>query len=149
MDFANLDLKKASRQGSWVHLEYDRAPLFLDDEKAKPCRVHVRGMADPKVMDACRAVTRLQTLLQDRLARASDKDAETVLKGFEAKSEEATANMILAAVDEWENIVWEGEPLELTSESLLQICGPGTLFFKQVSDAILEHKRLFSSAVTA
>jgi hypothetical protein len=149
MDFAQLDLKAASEAGSWVQFEHDGSPLFLDDEGKKPCRVHIRGMADPKVLAACKAVTRVQTLMMDRLARASDKDAEGVLKGFEAKSEKATADMIVSAVDQWENIVWDGEPFELNNENLLRICGPGTLFFKQVSEAIMEHKRLFQSAATA
>jgi hypothetical protein len=151
MDFAQLDLKAASEQGSWLHLEHEGELLFLDSDAPKPekaQRLHIKGVGDPKVMAACRAVTRLQTLMQDRLARASDKDAEAVIKAFEKKTEDATADMIVTAVDEWENIVWSGEELELTRENLLKICGPGTLFFSQVSSAILEHKRLFTNAAT-
>lgn len=151
MDFAKLDLKSASEAGSWVHLEHNGEPLFLDqdaDKPEKPQRLHIKGVGDTKVMAACRAVTRNQTLMQDRLARASDKDAEAVVKAFEKKTEDATADMIVVAVDRWENIVWGGEELELSRENLLRICGPGTLFFSQVSGAILEHKRLFPNAAT-
>lgn len=151
MDFAKLDLKSASEQGSWVQLEHDKAPLFLDDDAdtpVKPCQLHIRGMVEKGVMEACKSVTRLQTLMQDRLARASDKDAEGVLKGFDAKVQSATEEMIVAAVDDWQNIQWDGEPLEFNRENLLKICGPRTLFFAQVSAAILEHKRLFTKAGT-
>ncbi len=151
MDFAKLDLRAASEAGSWVHLEHNGEALFLDqgaDTPEKPQRLHIKGVGDPKVMAACRAVTRNQTLMADRLARASDKDAENVVKTFEKRTEEATANMIVTAVDRWENIVWDGEELDLNRDNLLRICGPGTLFFSQVSSAILEHKRLFSSAAT-
>lgn len=145
MDFAQLDLKAASERGSWLHLERDGEPLDAD---GKPCRIHIRGIGDPAVIAACRAVTRVSTLMQDRLNRANDKDAESVVKKFEAKSEEATADMIVAAADQWENINWNGEKMEFNRENLLKICGPGTLFFKQVSEAILEHRRLFTSAAT-
>lgn len=151
MDFANLDLKSASKAGSWVHLEHEGKPLFLDDdadEPAKPQRLHIKGVGDPKVMAACKAVLRNQTLLQDRLARASDKDAENVIRAFETKSEEATAEMIVTAVDDWENIVWGGEALALDRDNLLKVCGPGTLFFAQVSSAILDSSRLFRVAAT-
>ena len=149
MDFAKLDLKAASEAGSWVQLEHNGEPLFLDqdaDKPEKPQRLHIKGVGDPKVMSACRAVTRNQTLMQDRLGRASEKDAEAVIKAFEKKAEDSTADMIVTAVDGWENIVWGGEELELTRDNLLKICGPGTLFFSQVSTAILEHKRLFQNA---
>ena len=144
MDFAKLDLKTASEAGSWVHLEHNGEPLYL--EEGKPQRLHIKGVGDPKVMAACKAVVRMQTLLSDRLGRASDKDAEAVVKAFEVKTEDATAEMIVTAVDGWENIIWNGEELELSRENLLKICGPGTLFFGQVSGAIMEHKRLFQNA---
>tara|TARA_B100000678_G_scaffold138199_1_gene115469 strand:- start:1204 stop:1665 length:462 start_codon:yes stop_codon:yes gene_type:complete len=151
-DFAQLDLKAASEEGSWLHLEHDGEPMFLDDDAErpeKPQRIHIKGMADPKVMAACRAVTRTQTLMQDRLARSSEKDAEGVVKKFEAKLEDAMSDMIVAACDDWENITWAGEALEFNRENLLKICGSGTLFFKQVTDAIQEHKRLFTNAASA
>lgn len=151
MDFANLDLKTASEAGSWLHLELNGEPLFLDSDAKKPVkaqRLHLKGVGDPKVMAACKAVMRVQTLLQDRLARASDKDAEGVVKAFEAKAEDAAAEMIVAAVDDWENIIWSGKPLDLTRENLMKVCGPGTLLFAQVSGAIMEHKRLFPNAAS-
>jgi hypothetical protein len=59
------------------------------------------------------------------------------------------AELIVAAVVEWENVAWEGEPLALTPENVLKICGPGTLFFGQVNDAISEAHRLFTVADSA
>lgn len=149
MDFSKVDLKTASEAGSWVQLELDGVPLFDDSESdspEKPCRLHIKGIASSGVMDAVKAVVRIETLQADRLSRASDKDAEAVLKGFEIKGEEAGAGMIAVAVDSWENISWGGEPLEFNRENLLKICGPRTMFFSQVHSAILEKKRLFSTA---
>lgn len=152
MDFAQLDLKAASEVGSWVQLEHDNAPLFLDsdvDQPEKPCRLHIRGMAEPKVLAAIKAFTRLDTLLSDRLGRASDDDAEGVIKSFEPRIEKAAEAMILVAIDRWENIHWGGKELEFTPDNVLKICGSGTLFFGQVRDAITEHKRLFPNAATS
>jgi hypothetical protein len=144
MDFAKLDLKTASEAGSWVQFEHDGEPLFNDEKK--PCRVHIRGMAEPSVLAAIRSYTRLDTLLMDRLGRAADKDAENVLKSFEPRIESAAEALIVLAVDKWENITWDGKPMDFTPENVLKVCGSKTLFFGQVRDAIMEHKRLFKSA---
>lgn len=149
MDFAQLDLKSASERGSWVHLSYEGKPLFADDAETKPCRLKVRGVGSKGIMDAFRAVERLEVLRNDRLARSNDKAAVAVIEKSQVEMQEAMADLIVAAVAEWENILWDGEPLEFNRDNLLKICGPGTLMFSQVNEAIGEARRLFTSAESA
>lgn len=143
MDLSRFDLKTASEKGSWVTLEYDGQPL---GDEGKPCQLHIRGIGDPKVMAACKTVLRVQAAMQDRLARSSDKDVDRVLKTHEVKLEDANEAMLIAAIDDWQNVEWDGEPLTFNNDNLLKICGKGTLFYKQVTTAILEEKRLFTNA---
>jgi hypothetical protein len=146
MDFAQLDLRAASERGSWVHLHYRGEPIGGED---KPSRLRVRGMGSRAVMDAFRKVERVTALRAERMARTADKDADSVLIKFQSELESAMADLVVAAVAEWENIEWEGKPLELNSENVLKICGPGTLFFGQVNAAISEEHRLFTAADSA
>ncbi len=152
MDFAELDLKTASERGSWVHLQYEDELLFLDsDAKSpkKPCRVKVRGIGSQSVMDAFKKVERLQTLQSQKLTRTKPAAMDQVLAGFQEQIEQAGAELILAAVCEWENIHWGGKELPFEEENVLKICGPGTLFIKQVQDAISESERLFTKPDSA
>lgn len=146
MDFAKLDLRAASERGSWVHLSYNGEKLFEGD---KPQRIKVRGMGAKGVMEAFRRVERVQALRGDRLARASEKAADGVLAKFQEELEEAMGALIVSAVSELDNIIWDGEPLECTPENVLKFCGPGTLFFGQVNSAIAEEHRLFTEADSA
>ena len=149
MDFADLDLRAASERGSWVHLAYRGEPIFADDKKAKPSRVLIRGMGSEAVMGAFKRVERIETLRHQRLARVADKDAEGVLAKSQDDLEAAMADMIVAAVAEFENILYSGAVLDCTKENVLKICGPGTLFFGQVTDAIKDEMRLFTVADSA
>lgn len=149
MDFAQLDLKTASEAGSWVQLEHDGAPMFADDKDKKPCRLQLRGMASVAVANAARKIERINLLQSQKLARTPDKDADGVARKFQSEMEEAGNELILAGVQAWENINWNGEPLPLEPENVLKICGSGTLFFAQVRNALLENKRLFTNAGAA
>jgi len=146
MDFAKLDLRRLSEEGTWVTLEYDGEPLSTDDG---PCRIRILGMAAKGVMDAARKIERVEVLRRERMARTSDKDADGVLKGFQSQLLEAGDDLIVAACSEWENIVYDGEKLPFNRENLLKICGSGSLFFEQVRNAIMEKKRLFTNADSA
>ena len=146
MDFAKLDLKSASERGSWVHLHYRGEPLGTE---GKPSRLKVRGMGSRAVMDAFRKVERVQSLRAERMQRTSDRDADNVLAKFQNDLEAAMAELIVSAVSEWENVEWEDKPLDLNSDNVLKICGPGTLFFGQVNSAIVEEHRLFTEADSA
>jgi len=146
MDFASLDLRAASERGSWVHLHLRGEPL---GSEGKPCRLRIRGMGSRAVMDAFKKVERVQALRSDRMARTSDRDAEGVIAKFQSDLEAAMGELVIAAVAEWENIEWDVKPLELNSENVLKLCGPGTLFFSQVNEAIAEEQRLFTTADSA
>lgn len=141
MDFADLDLRAASERGSWVTLSHRGEPL--------DARLRILGMGSASVMDAFRKVERIETLRRDRLARAADANAEAVLAKSQADLEAAMADLIAVAVSEWEGVEYAGEALPCTRENVLKICGPGTLFFGQVTDAIREEQRLFTSADSA
>lgn len=149
MDFADLDLKTASERGSWIHLEYRGDPIYADENNKKPSRLLIKGMGSDAVIQAFRKVERIEVLRRDRMARANDKGAESVLSKSQADLENAMADMIVAAVSDWENILYAGEVLDCTKENVLTICGPGTLFFSQVTEAIREEHRLFTTAASA
>ena len=138
MDFASLDLKRASERGTWVHLEYRDEPLSHNDE---PCRVKVRGMAAALVMEAFRKIERIELLRP-----ASPDDAQ--LEKYQVQLQDALLGLILAGVDEWENIIYDGKVMTCTPENVALICGPGTLFFNQVRSAIVDEHRLFTDAAT-
>ena len=146
MDFAKLDLRAASERGSWVHLYYNGEAIGGEEA---PARIKVRGMGAKGVMEAFRRVERVQALRGDRLARASEKAADGVLAKFQEELEEAMGALIVSAVADWENIEWNGKPLDCEPENVLKICGPGTLFFGQVNSAIAEEHRLFTEADSA
>jgi hypothetical protein len=148
MDFGKLDLRRASEQGSWVHLKYDDKPLYADDgKKKKPSRVRCRGMAAEAVMQAFRTMERIEINRGHQMSKVNDVDA--VLKQFQTDIIAARDALIVAAVYEWENIDYDGKPFECKPENVLTICGSGTVFFEQVIDSINEQKRLFTAAATA
>ena len=152
MDFANLDLRAASERGSWVHLTYLGKPLYLDedaDEPEKPQRIKVRGMGSKAVIEAFRHTERVETLRAQRMSRTKEVEAEGVISKFQADLEAAMADLIVAAVADWENIVWDGKPMEMNKENVLKLCGPTTMFFAQVNKAIAEEHRLFTDADSA
>jgi hypothetical protein len=136
MDFASLDLKRASERGTWVHLEYRGEPLIHND---KPCRVKVRGMAASLVMEAFRKIERIELL------RPASPD-ETQLEKYQVQLQDALLGLILAGVDDWENIIYDGRSFPCKPENVAIICGPGTLFFNQVRSAIVDEHRLFTDA---
>lgn len=143
MDFAQLDLRAASERGSWIDLKH---PLIPDGEKP---RIRVRGIGAKGVLEAFRTVERVQALKATELARATNDEAESVLAQFQDRLEQALGSLIVAAVAEWEQVEWGENPLEVTPENVLNFCGPGTLFFSQVNEAIADQQRLFTKPDSA
>lgn len=143
MDFANLDLRTASERGSWVRLTYRGEPCGTDEA---PSRVLVRGMGAKGVLEAYRRMERVQSLQAQRLARVADAEADATMAKFQTELEQAMADLIVAAVADWQHIEWDGKPLTCTPENVLMLCGPGTLWFGQVNAAIAESHRLFTNA---
>jgi hypothetical protein len=142
MDFANLDLRAASERGAWVHLEHNGKPLFAGDDPKKPCRVKVLGMAASGVVAAFRKIERIE-MMRFQLGKATDAQ----LADVQDKLEKALVELIRVGVGEWENIIYDGKVMECTPDNVLIICGPGTLFFNQVRNAITDEHRLFTDAV--
>jgi hypothetical protein len=138
MDFANLDLKRASERGTWVHLEFQGEPLSHD---GNPCRVKVLGMAAPAVVAAFRKIERIE------LQRPASQ-SESQWDKHQRLLEEALLGLVVAGVGAWENIVYDGKPLDCEPENVALICGPGTLFFDQIRKAIVDEQRLFTNAAT-
>lgn len=147
MDFADLDLRAASDRGSWVPLIYKGEPVT--DDKGNASRVLVRGMGSDGVLDAFRKVERVDALRRDRLNRAADKDADAVMAKYQKDQEAAMAELIVAAVGDWEGVIYSGKALPCTPENVLKICGPGSLFFGQVNAAIVDEHRLFTKPDSA
>lgn len=140
MDFANLDLRAASERGSWLTFKH---PL-IEPGQENPPRVKVLGMGSKPVLDAYRAVERVQERKANATAKASERDMDGVLLKFQAELEGAMASLVVAAVSEWQNIEWGGSKLDCTAENVLKVCGPNTLFFAQVNAAIVDAHNLFT-----
>ena len=163
MDFADFDLRAASERGSWVHLKAPRDGktgdgvafkqgdlLYADQAKQKgPARVLVKGFGDKGIMEAFNRSERLQMLLQHRMARAADKDAEGVVEKYQADLKDAMDALIVAAIADLENITENGKPMQCTPESVLKYFGFGAAFYGQVHAAITDQHRLFTSADSA
>ena len=163
MDFADFDLRAASERGSWVHLtaprdgktgdgvEFAQGDLLYADQAGKkdPARVLIKGFADDAVMDAFNRSERLQILMQHRMGRAADKDAENVIAKYQADLKQAMDALVVAAVADWENISENGKPLKCTPEAVLKYFGFGSAFYAQVQAAITDRHRLFTTAASA
>jgi hypothetical protein len=163
MDFAEFDLRAASERGSWVHLTAPRDGktgdgvefkqgdlLYADQAKAEgSARVRIKGFADGAIMDAFNRSERLQMLLQHRMQRAADKDAEKVIAKYQDDLREAMDALVVAAISEFENITENGKPLACTAENVLKYFGFGCAFYAQVQSAIMDQHRLFTVADSA
>ena len=153
MDFADFDLRSASEAGRWVHLEHSGRPLYVQPDKTvsaepsdKPCRIHLRGIMAPGVRELIKQIARNTAALQARINRAKDSEIEKLIEAAEAKGEEALRDLICNAVAGWENIIIGGKAAEPDRDTLLRVCGPGTAFFGQVYEAILEQHDFLSGA---
>ncbi len=163
MDFADFDLKAASERGAWVHLVAPRdgktgdgvafekgAPLFANQATSEgPARVLVKGFADSAVLEAFNRSERLNLLLEHRLARAKDADADSVVAKHQAELKDTMDALVVAAVAAFENISAGGKPLKREPETVLQYFGFGSAFYPQVFEAITDQHRLFTVADSA
>ena len=163
MDFADFDLRAASERGSWVHLtaprdgktadgvEFKQGDLLYSDQAKGegPARVLIKGFADNAISEAYNRSERLQMLLQHRLARVADKEAEGVIAKHQAELKGAMDALVVAAVAAFENITAKGKPLDCTPENVLRFFGFGSAFYPQVLSAITDQHRLFTTADSA
>lgn len=163
MDFADFDLRAAAERGSWVHLTAPRDGttgdgvafkqgdlLYSDQAKGEgPARVLIKGFADQGVMDAYNRSERLNMLLQHRLARVADKEAEGVIAKHQAELAKAMDALVVAAVADFENITANGKALKCEPDVVLRFFGFGAAFYPQVQAAITDQHRLFTTADSA
>ena len=163
MDFADFDLRAASERGSWVHLTAPREGktadgvafkqgdlLYADQAKGEgAARVLIKGFADNGIREAFDRSERLNMLLQHRLARVSDREAEGVIAKHQAELKEAMDALVVAAIADFENISENGSPLKCAPDAVLKYFGFGSAFYPQVQSAITDQHRLFTSAASA
>lgn len=88
-------------------------------------------------------------LLQHRLARVSDAEAEAVIVKHQAELQEAMDALIVAAVADFKNITENGQNLKCTADAALKYFGFGAAFYQQVQSAITDQHRLFTAAASA
>lgn len=146
MDFSQLDLKSASEAGSWLHLTMNGQPLGT---KEAPCRILLRGMGAPSVTEAMRKAAVNESIHRTKVGRTKDSNLDALEQDYQRRARQITEELILAAVVRWEGIGWGSEPLECTPENVLKICGPGTTFFQQVYEEVMDRDRLFKGAANA
>lgn len=146
MDFSQLDLRTASEVGSWLHLHLNGKPLGTEQA---PCRILLRGIGAPQVTEALRKSAVNEATHRVRVARAKDANLEGLEQTYHKQARQLSEELIVAAVARWEGIGWDGSSLECTPENILKICGPGTMFFQQVYEEIIDRDRLFKDAANA
>jgi len=156
MDFANISLRDASEKATPVHLELDGKPLFLQADKTigveqtdHPCRVLIRGVGSDKVLNVAKEIERLEMIHSARIQRTKDKDLPALIESHQEAVRDAMGRLTHAAVMGFENIVFDGKPVEASPEYIDRLCAPRTAFFEQVNEAIMERKRFLTPAATA
>lgn len=121
MDFAELEVEE-NKAGFWVHLKLGDKPLYLGDdgvgfdETDKPCRVRMKSAASNDVYAAFQKYNASESAHKMRVSRASDKDLDKLAKQHVAKSEDLMDDLIIVAVEGWENIHFNGKAEKPTPE---------------------------------
>ena len=120
MDFKKFDEKKEA--GKWVQLEIDGAKLFwdgedvTDEETDKPIRVFLRSAASTAVYRAFQKYTAAVEAYNQRASRAKDKDLDRIASVHMNKTEDLLEDVIVAAVEDWENVHFAGVAEKPTPE---------------------------------
>ena len=145
MDFADFDLATVAEKGVWMHFAINDKPLYRQgddtigtDETDKPCRVMLKGLGSDATMSIMKEISRAEAAHQFRMQRAKDGDIEGLIEKLEAVSDSAMKRLIDTSVSEWENIMVGGKEAPCDKAIKLKICGPGSAFFQQTYQKILE-----------
>jgi len=151
MDFAKLDLRSAAGSESWLHLRVGEQYLYLDDEaQIGPCRVKVASVADPSVERALtiaeRAGHSASALRFDysRANRQQKAEMEGKLDAAEKAATKAVAELLITAIRDWENIHFDGKPLEFSADALADLCQPKAPFFRMSGEIMEDMAKLAS-----
>lgn len=116
MDFSNIELEDL-KSSYWVHLAIDGHPLYWDEKAAsvttsetdKPCRVKMRSAASNEVYKAFSKYQVADTAFQARIGKARDNEIEAIASKHAEKTESLLDNLIVVAVEDWENIYFDGK----------------------------------------
>lgn len=156
MDFDNLDLTGGA-ESTWVHLEIDGSPLFWDGKAVtatqtdKPCRVSVKPASANEVYRAFKRYQDAEQAFQVRTARAKDRDIDGLAAKHNERSEDLMDEVIVAAVDGFENIYIGGQEAKPSADAVRQMIDRNASYSKrairgQLFAAISEKREGFTNA---
>lgn len=149
MDFAQYDFKTLSEQGFWCYLKNKNGqPLYMQDdlsigtdETDAPCRVMLRGVGTGDVRKLADKLDRLPRLEARELDGAKPNTYDAIMQRFQKATRETMESLILAIVEDWENIVYAGELVERSDDMALRLFGPDNPFlFEQIFEAIRDRR---------
>lgn len=126
MDFADFGLAGAD-QSEWFHLRApDDQPFYLQKdgkpglkETDKPCRILLRGIAEPEVVEALEKLPQIARVYQWKVNRAKDKELNALAEAEDREYRAAVKALMQVAIIGWENIPYDGELREFNQENLL------------------------------
>lgn len=158
MDFSTLELDEL-KSSFWVHLEIDGRPLFWDagaktvtiEETDKPCRVKLKGATSNAVYEAFNKYQVAENAYQARIGRAQDNQIESIAAKHTEKAESLMDNLIVVAVEEWENIYFDGEVAKVSEPRIRELIDRKASYSKrairmQLFNAISEKRENLTDA---
>lgn len=165
MDFTKLGTL-LDDQETWLHLEIAGKPLYLEgdgptiEKNDSPMRVKLRGVSAPAVVKYLKEIERHKLAYDARIARANDKQIDSIAAGFQTKLDAMMTRAVVAAIVDWENITFEGEIQKPTPEYIARLVDPEkaqndrdafviTAIRGQIYAHITEQRGLFTDAARA
>ena len=125
MDFSDFDLRDPADEGVWLHLEepFSGEPLYRQEDNEivtqvtdHPCRVKVRGNHSEDMRRLIRDWERRESQFAMRVMRATDKQAEAVMRQKQDAQENHHKAILLCAVMDWQNITARKDPKDRKSK---------------------------------
>ena len=113
-----FDLRTAAERGAWLQLLHPGTNEELGVAEGSPCRIKIQG-ADSMAYEEAAARTvalRSKKATSTRRKVSTQRLLEAAADNAKSQSEELAAITL-----EWENIEWDGEPLEFTTENAIKV----------------------------
>ena len=113
-----FDLRAAAERGAWMQVTHPSSGEELGVAEGQPCRIKLQG-ADSMAYEEAAART-----VALRAKKPNTKQRKVSTKRLLEASEElgkAQSEELASITLGWENIEWEGEPLEFTTENAIKI----------------------------
>lgn len=158
MDFADFGIAGAEKS-EWFHLKSPAdEPFYMQDDQTistkktdKPCRILLRGVAEPEVVAALEKITHIARVYQWKEKRAKDKDLPALAEAEDRDYRAAVKNLMQVAIQDWENIAYDGEVRSYDTENLLLMFtrteNPRSgRMFQTVYDELTRRRDFFPSA---